>query len=257
MARGAGGLGRRAMDFFLPSACLACSSRIPPGATGAAGLVCATCRTRLRPVPSPICLRCGYPGGTGRAPGAPCLECRDWPPVLRSARCAVVLTGPAGRLVHALKYGGWRELAPLMAGRMTHALRTSPGVPAAAVVVPVPTTRARRRRRGYNQAALLARELALSTGRPLREALVREGDQRTQVALHPDERRANVQRAFSVRAEARPELREAHVVLVDDVLTTGATALAAAGALGSGGAHAVSVVAFARSLPHRTRLMDP
>jgi ComF family protein len=117
------------------------------------------------------------------------------------------------------------------------------------VVVPVPTTRRRRRRRGYNQAELLARTVSDVTGRPLVQALAREGENRTQVSLRPAERLANVRRVFTLRGPEAHRVRGVHVVLVDDVLTTGATVSAASDALERAGTAGVSVVAFARAVP--------
>jgi predicted amidophosphoribosyltransferase len=123
--------------------------------------------------------------------------------------------------------------------------------PGRRLVVPVPTTARRERHRGYNQAKLLAEVVADRNGLPLVSALLRTGDSRTQVSLHAAERLANVRRAFSVQEEEASRLEGASVILVDDVLTTGATALAAAYALHSGGAERVTVLTFARALPAR------
>jgi ComF family protein len=117
------------------------------------------------------------------------------------------------------------------------------------VVVAMPTTRARVRTRGYNQAELLARTFAKARGLPMCEALQRTRGKATQVALHPSERRANVQNVFILRPEASKRLLDSHVILVDDVLTTGATAGAAATVLARAGASRVTLVTFARSLP--------
>lgn len=177
-----------------------------------------------------------------------CLACRPWPPVIGAARFATLLRSPADALVHALKYQGWRQLAPLMGARM--AALDLPELPGSRTVVcHVPTTRRRRRRRGYDQARLLAGVLAAERGWPLATTLERTVETRTQVSLHPVERRANVERAFRVRSPGDAEVRGARVVLVDDVLTTGATVSAAAAALERAGASGVCVVAFARAVP--------
>ncbi len=105
--------------------------------------------------------------------GSDCLSCRNWPAVIERARSAVVLRPPADALVHALKYGGWPELAPFMARRMVSAVADKGSWLAECIVVPVPTTARRRRSRGYNQAQLLAEALAFAQGRPLAEALER------------------------------------------------------------------------------------
>ena len=118
------------------------------------------------------------------------------------------------------------------------------------LIAPIPTTRRRARTRGYNQAALLAEAIADRVGMPLVEALERRQGGSTQVGLHPAERRANVRRAFTVRAEARATLKGARVLLVDDVLTTGSTAMEAARPLVQAGATKVFLSAFARALPY-------
>jgi ComF family protein len=117
-------------------------------------------------------------------------------------------------------------------------------------IVPIPTTRRRARTRGYNQARLLADVLADRVDMPLVDALERRHGGSTQVGLHPAERRANVQRAFTVRADARATLTGARVLLVDDVLTTGSTAIEAARPLVHAGATQVFLSIFARALPY-------
>ena len=157
---------------------------------------------------------------------------------------------PASALVHGLKYDGWRGLSGFMAARMrrpAEALLALLGRGRRVVVVPVPTTEARIRARGYDQAALLADELAARIGAPAVGALRRVGGGMSQTALAPDARRENVRGVF--RATSGGCVAGAVVILVDDVLTTGATASEAAGALGSVGASAVGVVTFARALP--------
>jgi len=119
----------------------------------------------------------------------------------------------------------------------------------ARAVVPVPTTRSRIRSRGYNQAELLAREFARRTGRTVVVALERASGT-TQTALQPVARGANVAGAFRASAAAAT-LREAHVILVDDVLTTGATILECARALSDSGVRCVSAITFARALDVR------
>jgi len=157
---------------------------------------------------------------------------------------------PADALVHGLKYEGWRGLAPEMAEAMVEALEPSLRR-AASLVTPVPTTGARLRLRGYNQARLLAEGVAERLGIPLAETLVRTRGGPTQVSLSPSLRRANVEGAFRAEVPPGTRLSGAHVVLVDDVLTTGATAAQAASALGESGVAEVTVLAFARALPSR------
>ncbi|HIF07723.1 MAG TPA: ComF family protein [Gemmatimonadetes bacterium] len=118
------------------------------------------------------------------------------------------------------------------------------------IIVPMPTTRRRARARGYNQARLLAEAVAGCVHMPLIDALERRQRGSTQVGLHPAERRANVKHAFTVRADARAKLTGARVLLVDDVLTTGSTAMEAARPLIQAGAKQVFLSTFARALPY-------
>ncbi len=230
-------------DLFLPRGCLGCRDRIPPEEGD--GLVCPRCLTLLRPPPSPRCLRCDAPFGTGRPKGAPCMECAGWPEVLVSARAAVVLEPPADALVYALKYDGWRALGGLMGGRMA---RVCPGDLADPLIVPVPTTPGRQRTRGYNQALVLAETVAEELGEEVSEVLSRPRG-RTQVALGPSERRVNVEESFVAVRDPGSRIRGRAVILIDDVLTTGATALSATAALAGEGASSVHLLTFARALP--------
>jgi ComF family protein len=147
--------------------------------------------------------------------------------------------------IHELKYRGRRRVA----GQLVRALLENEAARTLAttcdVLVPVPLHPRRRRQRGFNQAALVARELARRTGRPsCEDALVRHRDTASQAGLSAAERRRNVAEAFAVR---RPALVAGRVVtLVDDVMTTGATAFACARALHAAGAAEVRMLSLAR-----------
>lgn len=234
-------------DLLLPAGCLACGTWVP--AADRVGLLCGRCRSRLPRSPWPRCQRCHHPLGTGRAPGASCRACREWPDALTEARHAVVLAPPADALVHALKYEGWKELAPEMGQAMARAVAPLPHGEENVVVVPVPTTIQRRHSRGYNQARLLADALGETLSLPVVDALFRTRGGVTQVALHPSQRLANVRGVFAARDGLSARLGGAHVVLVDDVLTTGATAGAAASELAREGVSRVTLVTYARALP--------
>ncbi len=234
------------LDLLFSPICLACDGPISPGDT--ARLICRRCRSRLPVPPAPLCPRCGAPRlRTGRAEaGLACRECERWPPALRAARSACLLLPPADRVVHRLKYRGWSALAEPMAERMAQ-VPLPPDVAQARLVVPVATTAARRRTRGYNQAALLASALAKRTDRQVLEALERSTATSSQIALQPAERGANVSGAFRVVAGVERGLKRADILLVDDVLTTGATAGECARALMAAGARSVSILTFARA----------
>ncbi len=241
---------RALLDVLLPPTCLGCRQRIRAG--DGARLVCRLCRARLPALPSPQCERCGAPLlRTGRAGPSQCLECRAWPAAIRAARSAVLLAHPADVLVHQLKYRGWRALALPMAERMAPLALPRDAVDEATLCVPVPTTPARLRARGYNQAQLIAQEYARLTGRTLAAVLERARAQDTQTHLQPAARTANVAGAFCVRPGADAMLRGAHVLLIDDVLTTGATAAECAATLVAAGARCATVVTFARALDAR------
>jgi ComF family protein len=152
---------------------------------------------------------------------------------------------PADALVHALKYEGWKELAGTMAQRMADAMAPVPGE---ALVTHVPTTTARRRRRGYDQAEVLAEAVAERLGFPRICALERRGGA-TQVRLSPEARRQNVKGKFRISPSSRSRMRGVEVILIDDVLTTGATATAAASVLGEAGVRSVRLLTYARALP--------
>ena len=242
------------LDLLLPPGCAACRTWLPGGR--AAPLVCGRCRSRLRVAAWPRCPRCHFPRGARRPEAPDCLECRDWPEALTAARYAYVLEPPADDLVHALKYEGWRELADLMGAALVDLVGSSAGDEACGrspVVVPVPTTARRLARRGYNQAELLASRLAAGRGLALVRALARAGEGRSQTALTPTERRENVRGAFVPVHAAVATVSGADVVLVDDVLTTGATASEAATTLAAMGATSVTLVTFARALPMEPR----
>lgn len=243
-------LHRGALDLVFAPVCVSCREPVPRADTQR--VVCRACLSRLRVLPAPRCARCWEPVPIGTVARLPCAACEAYPPALRALRSAVLIGGVARELVHALKYRGWQAAAAPMAHRMAALPWPWDVEEEARVVVPVPVSAARRRERGYNQAELLADSFAARTGRKCAaDLLQRVRTTETQTALHPAERRANVAGAFAVPAAARARVHQMHLMLVDDVWTTGATALACAAALLQAGARAVSVVTFARALPER------
>lgn len=164
------------------------------------------------------------------------------------------MRGTTAAIVHALKYGGWRELATEMGLDMARQRFEATVERELTAVIPVPLSGTRLRERGYNQAELLARPVAEYRDLPLvSDALVRQRHTRRQARLSPRERLANVGGAFRVRDERRAVLEDAHLLLVDDVLTTAATVQDCVRALCVGGARAVSVLTFARARPELPR----
>jgi ComF family protein len=150
--------------------------------------------------------------------------------------------------VHALKYAGWPAVAREMGAVMARLEWPRDVIAERTALVPVPLARDHERERGYNQSAELARALASHWSAPVWEDVIeRTRTTATQTRLTPEERRHNVSGAFRVRAGAHERLRAAHLVLVDDVVTTGATLTACARALFDGGARIISFVTFGRA----------
>ena len=237
---------RAAAAFTMPLHCAACAG--PLGA-GEAGIVCGACWCRCALLPHPRCQRCGHPQQAGVSR---CHWCALLPPFVRAARSwCWVPEASGGPIVHALKYRGWRAVAAGMAARMARLDWPGDVVAERACLVPVPLEPTRERERGYNQAALLAGALAAHWRIPVRgDLLLRpRGGARaaSQTRLTPEERRGNVHGRFAPSSQARAELRGAHVVLVDDVVTTAATLNACATVLMAAGARIVSYATFGRA----------
>lgn len=207
-------------------------------------MVCGRCWARLPALPAPRCDRCGHP-----THGHKCRWCALLPPYVRSARSVCWASGEVGLgVVHALKYQGWHRVAGEMAVRMARVDWPEDVLDERCAVVPVPLSRQRTKVRGYNQSERLAVSLAGYWDVPVfDDVLSRTRHTETQTRLTPGERLRNVTGAFSARSSARSVLRGAHVVLVDDVVTTAATLNACAAALCEGGARIVSFVTFGRA----------
>ncbi len=238
---------RNLFDLLLPPVCLACDGLIASG--DSVRLVCRRCRTRLRAAPPPTCERCGAPRlRTGRVQNEPgCQECSAWPAQLRKARSAYLMHPPGDRIVHQIKYRGWSVLAQVMAQPMAAMWRSCDVAAEITLVTPVPTTTARIRERGYNQAELIARALAATLGQECELVLERTTSKSTQTTLQPAARGANVAGAFRSRPDVAERIQNGHILIVDDVLTTGATAIECTRTLVTAGARAASVLTYVRA----------
>ncbi len=231
---------RSALSLLYPPTCIACQA-----ATGEPHTLCASCWAEVRFIERPYCERLGTPFAVDL--GQPLLSpaaIAD-PPVFQRARAVAEYDGTASLLVHRLKYNDGLELARALGGMMTRA--GAELLADADVIVPVPLHRWRLWRRRFNQAMALARVVSAESGMSCDPFLLaRVKRTRRQVGLTKAQRQENLQGAFRVPTEAKAWLQGKRVLLVDDVLTTGATANAASRALLRGGAASVDVLAFAR-----------
>jgi ComF family protein len=240
----AAGLGARLsgalLDLLYPPVCLSCDAPV-----ASPDAICTDCFRALRPITAPMCPILGLPFEVSIGPGARSAEAIADPPPFERSRSAVVYNQVARRLVSRLKYGDRPELARLMARLTAQAGHQLWGDDA--VLVPVPLHPGRQFHRRYNQSAELARALSRITGVPVDTALVRRKKAtRQQVGLSADARQRNVGGAFAAHPELLLRLGGRRAILVDDVITTGATVKAVTRALKSAGAEKVDVASFAR-----------
>ena len=234
-----------ALDLLYPSLCVVCDATLGAGRRDP---LCVACWRGIERIDEPRCETCGGPlPSFDRAPAGAsprCPPCTNAPPPFDYARAAGVYAGPLRDALHAFKFDGTRALARPLGDLVIERCGSLLG-PHVDALVGVPLTRARERERGFNQAALLAAHLGAASGLPHKPRwLARRHGTRPQTELTAEERRANVAGAF--RASRR--VAGAHVLLVDDIFTTGATAGECARTLRAAGARAIGVVAVARVL---------
>ncbi len=232
--------GAHLLDWLLPPLCLAC--RNPVGDHGA---LCPGCWRRVGYIEAPVCDRLGTPMPFDLGPGALSPQAIANPPAFDRARAAFRFDDVGRALVHGLKYGDRLEIAPALAGWMARAGRDL--LADADALIPVPLHWSRLLRRRFNQAAELTRHLSARTG-IANEALVLRRRRRTlhQVGLTRAQRLDNVAGAFHVPDEKKSWVSGRRLVLVDDVLTTGATLEACARVLRRAGAARIDVLTAAR-----------
>jgi ComF family protein len=240
---------REAVDalfsIFFPAPCRLCDtplesvSRIP---------ICRNCLESLRPLAGPACEHCGrpFPSAWAATVANPrCHACRRGIYVFDAARSYGGYDEPMVRAILLLKHNGVSPLGSWFAERLIEVVEKQPDLFAADVVVPVPLHASRQRERGYNQAELIARPLARHLRLPLRSyLLVRTRPRPDKLKLTRRERWTTVRGAYAVRELAR--IDKLHVLLVDDVFTTGATLDACARVLKRGGAASVVGLTVAR-----------
>lgn len=229
------------LDFVFPPRCPSCGAGV-----GRQGGLCAECWAGLAIPAEPWCAACQRPfGDSGPDEGGICAPCLAHPPRHAGIFAATLYTPVSRKLVLAFKHGRRIALAPMLA-RLIAARVPDDGE---RLIVPVPLHRWRLWSRGYNQAALLGRELeALGKGRMLVDALERRKRTPSLGGLGARARRRALAGAIVVRESARGELKGCDILLVDDVLTSGATTDACARALRQAGARSVRIACFARVL---------
>jgi ComF family protein len=233
------------LDLLYPARCPVCEHALGAGRRDP---LCGECWTAIERIDRPFCETCGLPlpsfDPAARAVSLRCHACAAAAPPFEYARAAGAYAGVLRDALHALKFGGKRALARPLSDLM---LDTCGGLlgPQVDALVPVPLAPERERDRGFNQATLVAGHLAAASGLPLRARwLWRHRGTRPQTELTAVGRRGNVAHAFG----ASPHAAGAHVVLVDDIVTTGATAAECARTLRAAGARTVGVLAVARVL---------
>jgi competence protein ComFC len=219
-------------DTFFPACCLGCRRR---------GVVlCPACRADLPYLSAGVCARCA----ARRGPRGVCYGCRRLSPSLSVVRAGFAYEGAARAAVLTLKFKSGRYLAPLMGELMRDQLARRPLQ--ADVVVPVPLAAGRLRQRGFNQAELLADQVAPAVRATVLPGVLQRTTRPAQQTLHAADRLQNLLGTVTCCAPA--DVEDLRVLLVDDVATTGATLSACAHALAEAGARRVSALVFARDL---------
>lgn len=226
-------------DLVIPPCCLVCRARLT-----AHHNVCPACWKGIDFIRHPLCDVLGIPLPYGTGERMVSAAAIADPPAYDRARAAAHYGGEMRTLVHRLKFADRQDVRLLCARWLHDAARDL--LPGIDIIVPVPLSRLRLLLRQFNQAALLASELSRQTGVPMDPLLLRRTrSTRSQVGLTRDQRQRNVAGTFGVPSRRRPEMQGRSVLLIDDVITTGATVDACARALKRAGAQRVDVAALA------------
>jgi len=226
------------LNFILPARCANCSTKI-----AAHGYLCPSCWGELQPLAAPFCYHCALPFEFDSGFGDECGSCIKEPPAFDWARAAVTYDDVGRGLVLRLKYAGATAVVPAMAQMMAPTFADK----AIDTVIPVPLHTRRMLSRRFNQSQLLGTELARRLNLETDNfSLVKKKATRSQGGLGRKARFQNVQASFGIKTGRRDHIKGKDIVLVDDVLTTGATASACAKALKKAGAKSVGLVTFAR-----------
>jgi ComF family protein len=233
---------RAILDTLLPRRCLACGTVVDGAGSGG---VCGSCWPLLNFMAPPFCACCGFPFEYDEGEGALCAACQADHPAWNRARAVFAYDDASRGLVLGFKHADRTDAGPAFGGWLARAgaeLLTD-----ADIVAPVPLHPTRLVARRYNQSALLAQAAAKAAGkRCIPDLLRRTKRTHSQGGLGARARRRNVQGAFALRPVWAEAVKGAHIVLVDDVLTTGATVESCARCLSAAGAESVDVLTLAR-----------
>jgi len=228
----------RVLDFILPARCANCSTKI-----AAHGYLCPVCWGELHPLTSPFCHHCALPFEFDTGYGDECGACLKEPPAFDWARAAVTYDEMGRSLVLRLKHAGSTAVVPAMAQMMALALADMP----VDIIMPVPLHKRRMLLRRFNQSQLLSDALAVRLGLTSDNfSLRKKKATQSQGGLGRKARFQNVRASFEIKTGHTDMIKEKDIVLVDDVLTTGATASACAKILKKAGAKSVGIITFAR-----------
>ncbi len=232
-----------AVDLILPERCPSCGAIT----RSAQGGFCADCWQRLHFLAPPWCAGCALPFGHDQGDRALCANCLDKPPLHDGVRAAVAYDEISRKVALRLKYGGKIGLARMIAAQL---VRHLPEDHSNVLVTPVPLHRTRLWQRTFNQSALIARALCdLSSVQYAPDILVRNRSTPSLKGLSGKERERTVRNAFAIHPRWQECVKGAQILLVDDVLTSGATSNACIRMLKKGGAEWVQLFCWARVLP--------
>lgn len=232
----------RALDLLFPPQCARCRTLVDPG-----GALCVECWREIDFLGPPNCACCGLPFEFDLGAGALCGACVQSPPPFARARAVMRYDDASRGLILAFKYADRTELAPVLGKWLLRAGATLAAE--ADLIVPVPLHWTRLFARRFNQAALLAHTVGRQAGVPVAaHGLIRRRRTPSQGRFSPSQRRRNLQGAFAVKDGARARFAGRRVLLIDDVMTTGATAAASARTLLAARAASVDVLTLARAI---------
>lgn len=241
------GVANRLLALFYPEICQICRTA---RATAHESFICSACRAGcngVKPVAPPFCDCCGLPFEGAITVEFECANCREQNLHFTSARAAATFSGVVKEVIHRYKYNHAVWFEPFLGGLLVNAAQPFLFREEWDFIVPIPLHWLRLRGRTFNQSARLACALSRATGIPVqRRLLKRVHPTHTQTRLSRAERTQNVKRAFAY--VGRGPIEGARIILVDDVLTTGATASACAKLLKQNGAAAVNVWTVARGI---------